>query len=624
MTTCKLGRARMGRARRATSAVVSVGALAIIAAAAPRVWAQDVPVGGIALSPLEPPPAGDAFFGVPSPFAGGHLVPRAYAMFDYAREPLRLLAPAEEAVVSSQAYMRLDASLALFDRLVLSLDFPFAVAQSGSDPGVAGVDFHPPSSAEVSDLRLGARGQLFGDARGPFAGAIGAYLFLPTGPSGSYAGEGAVRVQPHAVLGGRVGKSVGVAWSANVGTLLRTSENPSALTFGCGVAGLFADGAVQIGPEIYGSAPLGEKKALSTDSVEVATESDLNLELAFGAKVRFARGIVVGAAGGPGLSRAIGTPSFRAMALLGWAPEADAQVGASRAGAVGDKDEDGFNDDIDACPNVAGDLQGDPKKDGCPKPDRDNDAVPDLDDACPMVAGVFSSDPTKNGCPQDKDGDGVHDGADACPTAKGAANADPKRNGCPDDRDGDGIPDALDACDDTKGPESSDPKQNGCPDDPDGDGLKYSADACPRERGQPTADPTTSGCPKYVRVTDSEIVLLKPVRFKTDGRTRLDTIDPISDDVLREVAEVIQQHPEIETIEVQGHTDDDGTPEYNDKLSVVRANNVKGWLVKAGVPAAMLITKGYGSSVPLGDNRIRAGRLKNRRVQFIILKKKAQ
>ena len=53
-----------------------------------------------------------------------------------------------------------------------------------------------------------------------------------------------------------------------------------------------------------------------------------------------------------------------------------------------------------------------------------------------------------------------------------------------------------------------------------------------------------------------------------------------------------------------------------------RAEAVRDWLVEAGIPAAKLTIKGYGSNVPIADNRIKEGRTKNRRVQFIILETK--
>lgn len=228
----------------------------------------------------------------------------------------------------------------------------------------------------------------------------------------------------------------------------------------------------------------------------------------------------------------------------------------------------------------------------------------------------------KSGCPVDSDDDGVPDEVDACPTTPGAASREASRNGCPSDRDGDGILDAHDACPDKKGPRSANAKFNGCPEDADGDGILDVHDACPNEKGVAHPDPRHNGCLKFVRVAGDEIVTSKPVQFRVYGKTRRETVAPISDELLYEVRDVIQQHPEIELVEVQGHTDDNGTEEYNLKLSQQRADAVLEWLVAAGVPREKLVAKGYGFERPLGDNRVKTGRQKNRRVQFMIVKRK--
>jgi OmpA-OmpF porin, OOP family len=72
----------------------------------------------------------------------------------------------------------------------------------------------------------------------------------------------------------------------------------------------------------------------------------------------------------------------------------------------------------------------DPAKHGCPIRDRDRDGILDEDDACPDLKGVANPDPKKNGCP-DTDGDTIIDPEDACPTAAGPPNEDPKKHGCP-------------------------------------------------------------------------------------------------------------------------------------------------------------------------------------------------
>ena len=69
-------------------------------------------------------------------------------------------------------------------------------------------------------------------------------------------------------------------------------------------------------------------------------------------------------------------------------------------------------------------------------------------------------------------------------------------------------------------------------------------------------------------------------------------------------------------IEVQGHTDNVGGDEYNQKLSEARAASVAAWFASHGIPAASLSSKGYGKTKPVADNGSPDGRAKNRRVEI--------
>ena len=216
----------------------------------------------------------------------------------------------------------------------------------------------------------------------------------------------------------------------------------------------------------------------------------------------------------------------------------------------------------------------------------------------------------------------MFDPVDVCPEEKGVASQDPKKNGCPGDRDADGILDAADACPDVVGPKSADATVNGCPEDPDGDGIKAPKDACPNEKGKADPDPKQNGCPRLVRVDQNEIATREQIQFKINGRNRSETISPVSADLMKEIGDVITQHPEITRIEVQGHTDDSGRDDYNLSLSQERAEMVRKWLIDAGIPGDKLTAKGYGYTLPVADNRIRQGRQANRRVVFVIVERK--
>ena len=75
------------------------------------------------------------------------------------------------------------------------------------------------------------------------------------------------------------------------------------------------------------------------------------------------------------------------------------------------------------------------------------------------------------------------------------------------------------------------------------------------------------------------------------------------------------------TILVEGHTDNIGNDVTNDKLSLIRADAVKDYLVKRGVSEDRIKTKGYGKRRPLASNKEEFGRQLNRRTELVIISK---
>jgi outer membrane protein OmpA-like peptidoglycan-associated protein len=208
----------------------------------------------------------------------------------------------------------------------------------------------------------------------------------------------------------------------------------------------------------------------------------------------------------------------------------------------------------------------------------------------------------------------------------------------PPDRDADSVPDEADICTDVPGVPSADPLMHGCPElpaDADGDSIPDGYDACPKQPGEATGIRRTHGCPithnrvpeavtpkptePTATLVETSIVISEQVQFETGTAA----LRAESDRVLSSVLNVINQHPEIELIEVEGHTDDTGNAEFNEKLAFDRATSVVRWLVGRGVAAERLQAKGYGARVPLADNTSEAGRARNRRVAFTLRKTRA-
>jgi outer membrane protein OmpA-like peptidoglycan-associated protein len=87
--------------------------------------------------------------------------------------------------------------------------------------------------------------------------------------------------------------------------------------------------------------------------------------------------------------------------------------------------------------------------------------------------------------------------------------------------------------------------------------------------------------------------------------------------LLDKLVVVLNNYPDT-NIEVQGHTDNQGSDEYNQKLSVRRADAVSGYLTSRNIVYARVSTKGFGESVPKYTNETEQGRAENRRVEFLI------
>ncbi len=282
---------------------------------------------------------------------------------------------------------------------------------------------------------------------------------------------------------------------------------------------------------------------------------------------------------------------------------------------VGDRDGDGYDDEVDACPDEPEDFDSFEDDDGCP--DRDNDGDGILD-AAEFRDGQWINHDKKGDrdCrnePEDKDGFEDEDG-------------------CPDpDNDNDGILDEADQC--PNDPEDVDnfEDSDGCP-DPDNDKdkicdpwvvatgqeAKYAdqckgKDECPDQPEDYDGDRDDDGCPDRKAEFDGcSVKINEKVFFKFNKWD----IDPRSFELLDDVASVINEVPEELHFRVEGHTDSKGSDKYNKNLSQKRADAVRNYLVGKGVKANRLQAVGFGEERPIDSNRTADGRARNRRVEF--------
>lgn len=110
------------------------------------------------------------------------------------------------------------------------------------------------------------------------------------------------------------------------------------------------------------------------------------------------------------------------------------------------------------------------------------------------------------------------------------------------------------------------------------------------------------------------ITLNGSVLFKTASATLL----PTAQRKLMEVASVLREYDENNSIVVEGHTDARGSEDYNATLSLHRAQSVERFLEDQGVEDSALRAVGRGEAEPIADNGSAEGRANNRRVEIII------
>lgn len=125
---------------------------------------------------------------------------------------------------------------------------------------------------------------------------------------------------------------------------------------------------------------------------------------------------------------------------------------------------------------------------------------------------------------------------------------------------------------------------------------------------RPIFDPNNPNDPIGTQFTSKFVFDFNSAELKPESMIRID-----------ELTELLERYPRV-WLEVQGHTDNVGTEEFNQKLSEDRANNVTKELLKRGIDSKRLRPHGYGMSDPIVPNDTEENRAKNRRTQFKVLR----
>ncbi|HYO55705.1 OmpA family protein [Archangium sp.] len=490
-------------------------------------------------------------------------------------------------VVGDRVTAHLLAAWAPLRWLELGVQLPLVAWQRGDD--LTGQGVAAPAGTGLSTPTAHVRLGLLAQRRdAPVDLALEVGVGVPVGSVDTLSRDSIVRLVPRVMLG----RSFGVLRAGvEAGVLIR----PEVALGNVGEVRYAVGNEVRLGA-VLATTGEGLRGELNVRGTVPLLRQPGSLEVLAGLRLPLGESLEAYALGGPGFGDAPGMPTFRV--LLGMAVGGGGRSDASRR----DDDGDGVKNGEDTCPAEAGPAE----RQGCPVKDTDKDGTEDAEDKCPTEAGPAE----RQGCPvKDTDKDGTEDAADTCPTEAGPA----ERQGCPvKDTDKDGVVEERDACP----AEAGLAELRGCPaKDSDGDSVADHLDNCPAEKGVAT----NQGCPvqqkQMVAIQKGKLEIKEQVFFATAKAV----IQPRSFKMLNQVARILQQHPEVEKMVIEGHTDDRGNAGVNRKLSLARAEAVRGYLVSKDVEPSRLEAKGFGPDRPIVSNKTEKGRAANRRVEFIIV-----
>ena len=473
--------------------------------------------------------------------------------------------------VEGQLTAYLSAGTEIANRLSLNLMIPLTVLQiTGNDPSGQGVGTGGIGDAKVllNDIRLDARIRSWETDNHLLKIGGGAAMWLPTGNTNAFGGDGQVTGYLYGAAEFNFGKFF---IAGNLGPQFKPERSiggvrgalfvASELRYSGGLYMPLRDGRVRLGGELWGTTGIEDSSGQST----VFTWRKTDLEWL--AQVRYTldprnRWYAEGGFG-TRLASGYGAPDVRMLIGIGTYLTITDMEGKS--------------------------------------PPRKMHVVPTVDDY-----------------DRDTDGDGYPDSIDKCPTEKEDGKPPEPTDGCPaaSDRDGDGIPDSVDQCPDKAEDKDGIQDDDGCPEyDVDNDGVPDTEDKCPTQPGPRSSVAEKNGCPSLTHVDEEgNVQLLQPIEFET-GRA---VIKPGSFPILDEVVTLMKSRGAIK-MGVSGHTDSRGIAAANLKLSGDRAAAVMGYLVSHGIDKSRLKSEGFGQTKPIADNATEAGRAKNRRVEFKIL-----
>ncbi|MEZ4368821.1 MAG: hypothetical protein R2939_21460 [Kofleriaceae bacterium] len=344
--------------------------------------------------------------------------------------------------------------------LELGASIPFVIMQGDRGPDFVGDPGNPNDDERfqlegqgIGNIGLHVKTRFLSTSKGPKIGLglIGS-VYLPTvSQEDRFLGEAKLMPQLMAIVDKEFGKRGRFRAALNAGIRLRsettfTNDDPDTFSqpapvtgesitagptipYGLGLAYALSPGKFDLVGEVFGAMPL-------------SGDNFMPLEAIGGIKLYLGKNSFLSLGGGRGL-----------LPGKGGNPDARAFIGIVFEPNIGDRDGDGYKDDVDECPNEPEDFDEFEDADGCPEPDNDRDGILDDDDECPLDPEDKDGFEDEDGCPDgdinDRDGDGILDDVDQCPDDPEDKDGFEDEDGCPDpDNDQDGILDVDDLCPD--------------------------------------------------------------------------------------------------------------------------------------------------------------------------------
>lgn len=556
---------------------IALVALGLTGASAGSAWAE-----GFDLQQFSPMPnLSGNLYSTASADVAPHLEWSTIAFFNYAHNPL-IMSNSDgdrlETLVSDQATLHLMASIGLFDWVDVGVDLPLTVWQAGAS--IPGGAIRPgDGDFGVGDLRVVPKVRLFSTRAHPLDNGIGlallADVYVPTGDGAQLQG-GDFRVGPRLAFDALIG---GTRLAANLGYQYRSEQKLENL-------------AVRdtLGWNLGAEFPVAEKFRITTEAFGRITPGadsfesyNSPTELVVGGKFQNGR-IFATLGGGLGLVDGYGTPDFRLFAGLGMAPP----LPTAKEEPVAPEPEPECTSE-----NVKTSCLDIPVSECVNGALRTYHAVCSAEGTCDYESSEAEC-AEGTYCGQDEAGEAACIPEPDCRTHSDCAEV--PETTCVDEVLTTHIGRCLEqTC-------QYDATETACPE-------RYE---CGLRDGVPDCVPVVD----QVVITEDKIEIMDVVHFAVNS----DEIDARSHDLLRQVGQTLKDHPEIELIRIEGHTDTSGSRSHNQDLSERRAKSVLNFLVAQEIKMDRLTSQGFGPDRPIKTNSTEEGRAQNRRVEFHILK----